>query len=247
MSTGTLYGIGVGPGDPELITVKGLRLLRAAATVFVPVAEVSAASAASAASIAETIAAGLLLPGQRLERLVFPMRRTLEERATAWRAHCETIVAALADGADAAFLVEGDALTYSTFAHLTETMRLAHPEVATVAIPGVTSFAAAAAAAARPLVDGRERLVVLAGPYRRGDLDAALRTTEALVLMKVSAGLDTVLDAIAAVGRLRDATLIERCGWPEQRIVHDIASLRGQPLDYFSLILVRGAGGRDDS
>ncbi len=163
MSTGTLYGIGVGPGDPELITMKGLRLLQAAATVFVPVAEVSTTS------IAETIAAGLLLPGQRIERLVFPMRRTLDERASAWRAHCETIVAALAGGRNAAFLVEGDALTYSTFAHLAETMRLAHPEVATVAIPGVTSFAAAAAAAGRPLVDGRERLVVLAGPYRRAN------------------------------------------------------------------------------
>ena len=241
MSSGTLYGIGVGPGDPELITVKGLRLLHAAHTVFVPVAEVSEIS------VAETIASELLRPRQRLERLVFPMRRTIDERATAWRAHCDTIVAALADGNDAAFLVEGDTLTYSTFAHLAETMRLVHPEVTAVAIPGVTSFVAAAAAAGRTLVDGRERLVVLAGPYHRGELDAALRISEALVLMKVSAQLDTVLDAIEAVGRRDDATLIERCGWPEQRIVNDIVSLRGQPIDYFSLILVRRAGGRDES
>ncbi len=239
MTSGTLYGIGVGPGDPELITIRGLRLLQSTRTVFVPVAEASAS--VEGVSVAETIACGLLLPTQRIERLVFPMRAPLDGREAAWTAHCDRIAAALADGEDASFLVEGDASTYSTFAHLAETMHRTHPEVPTVAVPGVSSFAAAAAAIDRALVDGRERLVLLPGPHERSELDAALQTFEALVLMKVSSDLDTVIDAIEASGRAASATFVERCGWPEQRIVRDIGSLRGERIDYFSLILVRGA------
>lgn len=230
---GTLYGIGLGPGDPELITVKGRRMLQRASTVFVPVSE------ANEASVALTIASGLLRPEQAVVPLVFAMRRSHAEREAAWRTHCDRIALTLANGADAAFVTEGDPLTYSTFAHLAATLRETHPEVTTVTVPGVTSFAAAAAVTGIPLADARERLAVLPGPYERASLEASLRAFDSLVLMKISSGLEVVLEALDASGRAGDATFVERCGWPDERVVTDVSTLRGQRVDYFSLMLVR--------
>lgn len=231
--SGTLYGIGLGPGDPELMTVKGRRLLGRVSTVFVPVSE------ASEASVAQGIVISLLRPEQSVVPLMFAMRRPLAKREAAWRASCDRIALALADGADAAFVTEGDPLTYSTFAHLAETLRETHPEVTMVVVPGVTSFAAAAAVTGAPLVDARERMVVLPGPYERASLEATLLEFDSLVLMKVSSGLDVVIEALDATGRAADAVFIERCGWSDERVVGDVSTLRGLHVDYFSLILVR--------
>lgn len=235
MTFGTLYGIGLGPGDPDLITVKGRRILEAATTVFVPMSE------ASETSVALSIVHGLLRPEQRVVHLVFPMRSNRAEREAAWRTHCDRIAATLAGGQDAAFITEGDPLTYSTFAHLTAMLRETHPEVTAAAIPGVTSFAAAAAMTGAALVDGRERLAVLPGPYQRASLEASLRDFDSLVLMKVSSNIGIVLDALDATGRTAEATFIERCGWPQERAVSNVAMLRGQSVDYFSLVIVRRA------
>lgn len=230
---GTLYGVGLGPGDPDLMTVKGRRLLERIPTVFVPVNETSDTS------VAGTIVRGLLRPEQAVVPLAFAMRRPRAEREAAWRANGDRIALALAGGDDAVFLTEGDPLTYSTFAHLAETLHETHPEVKIEIVPGVTSFAAAAAATGMPLVDARERMVVLPGPYERASLETMLRGFDSLVLMKVSSGLDVVIEALDATGRAGDAAFIERCGWLDERVVTDVSTLRGQHADYFSLILVR--------
>lgn len=238
--TGTLYGVGLGPGDPDLMTVRAQQIIRAARTVFVPVSDVSDTS------VAETIAGELIGDSRRIERLVLPMRGTPSARSATWQAHAARIAQALAAG-DAVFLTEGDPSTYSTFAHLATVLRESHSEVRTVVVPGISSYAAAAARTGFPLVDGRERLAVLPGPYEQPALDDALRDFDSLVLMKVSMALDTVLDAIAAAGRTAEATFIERCGWPAERIVHNVQTLRGQRVDYFSLILVRRTNDKDGS
>lgn len=230
---GTLYGISVGPGDPELITVKALRLLHAATAIFAPLAEVSERS------LAVAIAEPLLAPGQHVEPLVFAMRRSPVERAEAWRAAATRIAAVLHSGRDAAFLVEGDALTYSTFAHLAAVLHDLDPALTVEVVPGVTSFAAAAARTGVPLVDQDQRLAVIPAVHAVADIEASLRAHDAVVLMKVSGALDAVLDAIEAAGRAADAVLVERCGQPTERIVRDVRTLRGSRVDYFSLILVR--------
>lgn len=232
-TSGTLFGISLGPGDPELITVKGLRLLQSAAAVFVPVAEVSDHS------VAARIAGPLLSEGQRITPLVFAMRRSAGERAAAWRTAAERIAEVLRTGSDAAFLVEGDALTYSTFAHLAAVLHDLDPTLPVTVVPGVTSFAAAAARTGAPLVDQDQRLTVVPAVHAAADLEATLRGTDAVVLMKVAGALDAVLDALEATGRAADAVFVEHCGLPDERVVADVHTLRGSRVDYFSLIIVR--------
>lgn len=234
MTPGTLYGIGVGPGDPELLTLKGLRLLRAAACVFVPV------SRGGARSYARQIADEHLDPArQRIVELPFAMREDAERMAAQWRTNAETIAAGLATGADAAFLTEGDPMLYSTFTHVAAALRELRPDARVVAVPGVSSVHAAAAAAGVALADRDERLAVLPATYEGAGLRDALRAFDTVVLLKVAPVLDRVLDLLDELGLAERAVCVERCGRPEEVIVRDVRTLRGQTLDYFSLLIVR--------
>lgn len=230
---GTLYGISLGPGDPELITLKGLRLLQSADVVFVPVAEVSAQA------IAAQIAQPLLRDGQTIEPLMFAMRGSLMQRLTAWQVAAARIATVLEAGQNAAFLVEGDASTYSTFAHIAATLRQTHPLASVEVVPGVTSFAAAAARTRMTLVDADQRMTVLPATHDSAALEETLRAFDTIVLMKIAGRVPEILDALTSIGRLSDATFIERCGHPDERIVLDIQQLRDTTVDYFSLIIVR--------
>lgn len=234
LTAGTLYGIGIGPGDPELLTLKGLRVLRSTPVVFVPVSE--AASRSYALDIAsEHIDA----ERQRIVTLRFAMRSDVAAMARQWRSNAEEVLAALNAGVDASFLTEGDPSLYSTFTHVAETLRGLEPSITIVTIPGVASPNAAASAAGIALTDGEERLTVLPAAHRLAELPALLRDCDTLVLMKVAPVLEGVLDAIEAAGRTAEAVCVVRCGRPEQQVVRTVMDLRGHRLDYFSLIIVR--------
>jgi len=245
-AAGMLYGIGLGPGDPELITVKGLRLLRQAAVVFLPTRH------AGAASYAGQIAADYLdAARQEIVPLVYPARRG--ERAEAqWDANGNAIAARLRGGRLGVFLTEGDPLLYSTFVHALLPLRARHPEITVRVVPGVWSGGAAAAALAEPLADGDERLAVLPATYAAADLSRALREYDTVVLLKPGQRLAALRAAIAAAGAA--AVWVERVGRPEQRIVRDLDTLPAGVPDYFSLLIVRGgrraapaAGAREEA
>jgi len=227
---GTLYGVGVGPGDPELITVKGLRLLRAAAVVFLPVRE------EGRESYAGTIAAEYLdATRQEIVLLVYPLRRGERDRGR-WDANADAIAARLRGGRLGVFLTEGDPLLYSTFIHALLPLRARHPELAVGVVPGVWSGSAAAAALGEPLVDADERLAVLPATYAGPELGAVLRAYDTVVLLKPGADREALRRVIADAGA--QAVWVQRVGRPEQRISRDLAAL--PPHDYFSLLIVRG-------
>jgi len=231
---GVLYGIGVGPGDPELITVKGLRLLRAAEVVFLPT------RAPGAPSYAGEIVAAYLDPlRQEIVPLVYPTRRGQPPDRARWDANADLIAARLRGGRRGAFVTEGDPLLYSTFVHALLPLRARHPEVAVEVVPGVWSGSAAAAALAEPLVDGDERLAVLPATHAGADLAAALRAYDTVVLLKPGPDLAAVRAAIAAAGAT--AVWVRRVGRPEQEIVRDLAALPARSPDYFALLIVRRA------
>ena len=234
---GTFYGIGVGPGDPELLTLKAYRLIRTLPRLYAPV------SRPGASSYAKSIVAEHLDPGHSVVELPFAMRAAPGEMAAQWRANAAVITEDLRAGRDVGFLTEGDPLLYSTFVHLVGALKEVCPEAPVVAVPGVSSFQAAAAATGIPLVDRGERLAILPAGYE--DLDDGAGVREALerfdtvVLFKVASAIDQVIGLLEELGRTDRAVLVSRCGRPDEQIIRDVRSLRGRKLDYFSLMILR--------
>lgn len=231
---GTLYGVGLGPGDPELITLKALRILRSVPVVYVPVARAGA----------EGLARGIL--SAHLDRscveiveLVFAMRANRGTQEEHWAASARRIAEGLRAGRDAAFVTEGDPTMYSTFTHVAGSLAHGLPEAPIVVVPGVSSVQAAAGAAGVTLADGDDRLAVLPALYEGDDLRRALEAFDTVVLLKVSGAIDPVLDLLGEMELVESAVCVSRCGLPGEQIHRDIRSLRGARLDYFSTLIVR--------
>ncbi|MDP9380344.1 MAG: precorrin-2 C(20)-methyltransferase [Chloroflexota bacterium] len=234
MKPGTLYGIGVGPGDPELLTLKGLRLLRSVPLVYVPVARPGARSYAR-----EIAAEHLDLNRQQVVELVFAMREEPAVMQGHWKANAAVIAKGLREGSDVAFVTEGDPMLFSTWVHVAAALHETLPEAPIVVVPGISSPQAAAAAAGVPLADRDERLAILPATYEREGLLEALRSFDTVVLLKVASAMDRVLDALEALHLSCRAVYIGQCGRPDQEIVRDVRELRGRSLPYFSLLIIR--------
>ena len=231
---GKLIGASLGPGDPELITRRSWAVLQSGARWIYPVKK--AAEASYALSIVER--GGLPVPADAVS-LIFPMTRDAELLAKAWLRAAEQTVKLLAEGRDLVFLVEGDASTFATFGHLARIARELAPEIKVETIPGVSSFAAAAAAAGIPLAEEDETLAIIPAAYGTGVIDHLLDEFDTLILLKVKPMLDEVLELLERRSLLATSCFIEKVGSPEERVVRDIASLKGEKVNYLSLLLVQ--------
>ena len=231
-SIGTCYGVGVGPGDPELITRKAERVLAAVDSIFLP------AGARSGTSFVRRILEPLGLPSEKFRTVSLCMSRDRSADGAAYRRAADEIVAELRRGKSAAWVTEGDPLFYSTFAHLHEELRR-YPEVRVEIIPGVTSTSAAAARVGLPVARLDERVAVVPAAYGLGHLAALLDTFATVFLLKVHTVIDELLAVLASMRSPVRAVYLERVGTPAERVVMDLESLRGQELPYFSLVMLR--------
>lgn len=230
-----LYGVGVGPGDPELLTIKAARILGSVPIVFHP------ATGGEGGGLALGIVREHLWSGVRVVPLPCMSGVAGAKVRQGWRQNAEVVAGTLRTAGAAAFIAEGDPLLYSTFQHLFEALSEVAPEVRIEIVPGITSMAAAAAAARFGLARGAERLAVL--PASRvladapGEILEVLKTYETVVLLKVARVFDRLLPILREAGC--ETVLVERCGLQGERIVHAPFALAGERLDYFSLLLVR--------
>ena len=231
---GKLIGASLGPGDPELITRRSWAVLQSNARWIYPVKK--AAEVSYALSIVER--SGLPIPADAVE-LVFPMTRDPELLTKAWVRAAEQTVALLAEGRDLVFLVEGDASTFATFGHLARVARELAPEIEVETIPGVSSFAAAAATTGMPLAEEDETLAIIPAAYGTGVIDHMLDEFDTLILLKVKPLLDEVLELLERRGLLSASCFIEKVGSPDERVVRDLTSLKGEKVNYLSLLLVQ--------
>mgnify|MGYP000390871906 FL=1 len=231
---GKLIGASLGPGDPELITRRAWAALQSGARWLYPVKK------AEESSYALSIVArgGIAVPGDAVE-LVFPMTRDAEALTKAWVRAAQQTVELLAEGRDLVFLVEGDASTFATFGHLARVARELAPEIEVETIPGVSSFAAAAATTGMPLAEEDETLAIIPAAYGTGVIDHLLDEFDTLVLLKVKPLLDEVLELLERRDLLATSCFIEKVGSPDERIVRDLASLKGEKVNYLSLLLVQ--------
>ena len=233
MNSGTLYGIGVGPGDPELITLKAVRALQGVDVVF------TAASTGNRYSIAVEIVSPHLKDGIPIVRLDFPMTRDPESLNRAWRANAETVRETLCEGKNAALITLGDPMTYSTFGYLMRTLKEESPEAAIRIIPGITSYQAGAAAAGRVLAEGEESFTVVSGAMGPQKLREAVEHTDNVVVLKVYRNYRDILGALSDLGLTRHSILVSRCGFDGEQVITSLEDLPDEVPPYLSLLLIK--------
>ncbi|NOQ62941.1 MAG: precorrin-2 C(20)-methyltransferase [Methyloprofundus sp.] len=231
--SGTLYGGSLGPGDPDLITRKTWALLHSDADWAYPVRKKQGKSYA----LGIVLAAGLTVPENSLE-LVFPMTHDKQILAKYWLQAAQIVVEKLQAGRDVVFLVEGDASTYSTFQHLAKTVAGLDENAKIATIAGVSSFNAAAASAKMPLADTDDTIAIIPAGYGIEMIEDMLTDFDTLILLKVKPLLDDILDLLERKDLLIQSCFIEKAGSSEERIVHDVLSLKGQKVNYLSLLMV---------
>ena len=230
MARGRLYGLGMGPGDPELVTLKALRLLRAAPVVAYPAAE-------HGDSFARSIAAAWLERGQREIAVRFPMRPGPVPRAV-YDAAAAELAAALDRGQDVAYLCQGDPLFYGSFAGILA--RLAgHYDIEIV--PGVSSLTACAAATGSPLAARDDTLSVIPATLDEDRLAARLAEIDAAAIIKLGRHVAKVRRVLAGLGLLDRAVCVAHATLPRQRIT-PLAELDPANVPYFTTALVRRTG-----
>jgi len=232
---GTLFGIGVGPGDPELITLKAVNRLKQVDVVF------AAASTKNEASLAQSIAAPHLREGVTVIRLDFPMTRDEAVLASAWRTNADIVAGQLALGKDAAFLTLGDPLTYSTFGYLLRTLNGLLSQIPMQVIPGVTSYQAAAAFTGRVLVESGENLAVVSGVAEEAELERILSAADSAVILKAYRNMPTIRRVLAKLGLADSAVFVTRLGHEGEEVITGLNNVPDKP-SYFSLLLVRKGG-----
>lgn len=229
---GILYGVGVGPGDPELLTLKAIKAIEAADVIIAPKTE------KKRESIALGIAKPYVKPETQIVRLVFPMVDDEADLSQAWRKNKETILSLLEQGKKVVFLTLGDPMVYSTYIYVYRLLSDCGYPIET--IPGITSFCAIGSRLGRPVVEGDRVLSIIPATMEEEALERAVSIADNVVLMKVYKNYPQVVKLLARYGFLEDASLISQCGLPEEHIVPDIRALESETrLTYLSTIIAK--------
>lgn len=231
---GCLYGVGVGPGDPDLMTLKAIATLRTADVLAIP--RKDARSTSTAWRIAEQHVGPIA--GQTRLFLNFPMTKDPTVLGPAWDAVLEQLTDPLSHGARVAFITEGDPLVYSTFIYLQARVRSRFPALPIEVIPGVTSLSAVPAVLGLPLADGQQRVAVIPASYGLDDLPAILATFDTVLLMKVTKVMPQLIELLQNAGLLEQAVYVSRATMHGQQIITDLQTMRQSRCDYFSMVMV---------
>ncbi|WP_116133731.1 precorrin-2 C(20)-methyltransferase [Tropicimonas sp. IMCC34043] len=227
-TTGILYGVGVGPGDPELLTLKAHRLIAAARVVAYPAPD-------DGESFARAIVANVIPEGAREIPIVIPMRDARFPAQAVYDASAAEIAECLASGQDVVVLCEGDPFFYGSFMYLFA--RLAG-RFSVEVVPGVSSLGAVTAAARRPLVARAEALAVLPATLPVEDLEARLGTAEAAAIMKLGRNFPAVRELLTRMGLAERAIFVSHASLPGQIVCPLVEAPAVAP--YFAMVLVPG-------
>jgi len=231
MNSGTFYGIGVGPGDPELLTVKAINALKKIDVLIAPKTE------KKSDSVALSIAQPYLKTEVEILYRTFPMIKDFAAETEVFEAHRDEILKLLRGGRNVGFATIGDPMFYSTYIYI---FKLLEPcGVPIVTIPGVPAFLAIAAQIGRPLAYGNDILTIIPATADLAAVDDALARANSTVLMKVYKNFPEIVDALKVRGMADDAVLVSRCGLDDEKIITDVVAHKDEHLNYLSTILTR--------
>jgi precorrin-2/cobalt-factor-2 C20-methyltransferase len=230
---GRIAIVGVGPGDPELLTIKAARVLAESSLIL-------HAGKSERVGFAIEVVGPLLRPDQTVRGMALAMKRGPDDGSVGYDRVASELIEASRSGQNAAFLTEGDPMLYGSGSYVADLIRGQAPELPLAIIPGVSAISAAAARLGWPLARKSEILTICPATYHPNDLGAILDQGGASCWLKAADVLVRLVEELRLRGRLHDAALVERVGRPDERIFRNIEDAVGLDLSYFSLVLVRG-------
>lgn len=236
--TGRLYGVGVGPGDPDLLTLRAVRYLGSAEVVY------AARSTKNEYSRALEAARPHLRDGVEIIPLGFPMTRDQAELDRAWSENAALVAGTLTEGKDAVFLTLGDPMLYSTFGYLLRRLRRVLPEAEVLVAPGITSFQEAAAKSGTVLAESGGTVLVASGLTEMSRLRERAGPGDTVVVLKAYRNFEKIRDTLEDMGLAKEAVFASRLGMDGEIVLKGLDEVSGVP-HYLSLLIVPGGHGDD--
>jgi len=233
---GKLYAVGVGPGDPELLTFKAIKILKTVSNIF------SVTSSSESKSTAFDIISDYISNKCICKQLYFPMTKDQSLLKEAWDKNAHEVYDVLKKGEDAAFITLGDPSVYSTYSYLWEYLSLIDRHIDVEVIPGITSFQAASARLNIPLVKGDESLTILTGVNGNKRLEEIFPVSDNIVIMKIYRHWKEIFKFLTSQNNIEVASVISRCGLDGEKVWRDIRDLNlNETPSYFTLAVVKKA------
>ncbi|WP_077210554.1 precorrin-2 C(20)-methyltransferase [Bacillus dakarensis] len=230
---GTLYGLGVGPGDPELITVKAFRTLKESPVIAYP------KKRKGSKSYAHQIIDVYVNPGEKeMLGLVFPMTKDAATLEREWTNTVEVVWEKLKDGKDVAFVTEGDPLLYSTFIHMMNLMKERHPEAVIKTVPGISSINGAASRLGIPLAEGDDHVAIIPARDDYETMKKAIVENDCIIFIKVAKVMDIMLSILRELDLLDKASVVTKVTSQEE-VIWNMEELEHAELEYLTLMVVR--------
>ncbi|WP_349729467.1 precorrin-2 C(20)-methyltransferase [Peribacillus frigoritolerans] len=230
---GTLYGLGVGPGDPELITVKAFRVIQESPVIAYP------KKRKGSKSYAHRIVEVYIRPEEKdMLGLVFPMTKDQAILDREWNGTVEKVWQKLNEGKDVAFVTEGDPLLYSTFIHMMKLMQELHPEIEIKTVPGISSFNGSASRLGIALADGDDHVAIVPARDDYEAMKKAIEDHDAVVFIKVAKVIDLMITVLKDLDLLEKASVVTKVTSDEE-VIWKVSELEGLELEYLTLMVVR--------
>ena len=229
--SGIFYGIGVGPGDPELLTVKAINAIKAADVLIAPKTE------KKEGSVALSIAKPYLRSDIEIVYQVFPMVKNFADSTDAWEANKKEILSLLEQGKNVAFLTLGDPMFDSTYIYVYRLLK--DEDVKIVTIPGIPAFCAIGSQAGIPIVEGNDVLSIIPATASPEKIEKAIANCDNAVLMKVYKNFPEIADVLDKHDMAKNAVMLSRCGLPDEERIDDIMTQKDKKVNYLSTILTR--------
>lgn len=230
---GTLYGLGVGPGDPELITVKAFRKLKESPVIAYPKKQKGSKSYAQ-----KIIDVYFSANEKDMLGLVFPMTKDPAILEKKWTETVERVWEKLEEGKDVAFVTEGDPMLYSTFIHMMRLMQERYPEAPIQVIPGISSINGAASRLGIPLADGDEHVAIVPAREDYETMKKVLVENDCVIFIKVAKVIDFMVGLLKELDLLEKASVVTKVTSDEE-IIWKASELEGADLQYLTLMVVR--------